>query len=55
MKSDGGSPKFGWTNDRFGVSWLLNLPGESVSQTVREAITDRGQDDIVLEQRLQGA
>ena len=23
----GFSPRFGWLNDRFGVSWQLNLPG----------------------------
>jgi predicted 3-demethylubiquinone-9 3-methyltransferase (glyoxalase superfamily) len=27
LSSYGFSPKFGWTNDRFGVSWQLNLPG----------------------------
>jgi predicted 3-demethylubiquinone-9 3-methyltransferase (glyoxalase superfamily) len=27
LASYGFSPKFGWTSDRFGVSWQLNLPG----------------------------
>ncbi|MFD8982690.1 VOC family protein [Streptomyces sp. NPDC059564] len=28
--SYGFSPRFGWVNDRFGVSWQLNLPEEAV-------------------------
>jgi predicted 3-demethylubiquinone-9 3-methyltransferase (glyoxalase superfamily) len=27
LGSYGFSAKFGWANDRFGVSWQLNLPG----------------------------
>ncbi|WP_405531912.1 VOC family protein [Streptomyces avidinii] len=29
LGSYGFSARFGWVNDRFGVSWQLNLPGEA--------------------------
>jgi predicted 3-demethylubiquinone-9 3-methyltransferase (glyoxalase superfamily) len=28
--SYGFTPRFGWVDDRFGVSWQLNLPEEAV-------------------------